>query len=213
MRKPQTRKQVASRKITFELKRKTVHIALGILIALLIYFDVFFLPMWVGILFLFVIFSYSLKKKEDFPLISRFAISLEKESEKKFIPVKGAIVFIFSCILSYIIFSKFIAIAAIMTLFIGDSAAAFYGMLFGKIRSKTDPKKHIDAGIVGAVINTIFIVLFLSFNVLNVFMASLVVFLIESLFPFSKIKNQWLSLVVDDNLIIPLVFGIGLSLL
>lgn len=203
------------KKSLLEIRRKIIHILFGTLFCLLIYFDYFSLPFWLGILFLGIIFSFILKKYE-IPHLSQFIFSFEREEEIKKFPLKGVITFISGCILSYILFytpnwqGKFIAISAIITLFIGDSCAAIYGTYFGKFPYRNFgniwfSQKHLDATIVSIFLNSIFISIFFPFW--KAFLASAFTFLIESID--FKIKSP----LFDDNLYLPLVSGLILRFL
>lgn len=200
-------------KIYFEIRRKIIHVVFGATIAFLIYKDLFFLPFWVGILFLGLLFSYLSKRGEKIPLISDFIFSFEREKEIKEAPLKGALLFLLGCILSYIIFEPQIAIAAIITLFLGDTIVALFGLSFGKFKSPTNQKKHIDATLVGVFVNTIIISFFISFSPWKVLFASTTSLFAESLIPFDKLENSALRIFFDDNILIPLIFGLVLFFL
>lgn len=198
------------KKIYFELKRKSVHVFLGALISFLIFKNWFSVPFWIFILSLGMYASYLLKHNKKIPLLHNFIVSLERKKELKKAPLKGALLFLVGCILSYIIFDSQIAIAAILTLIVGDTVAAFYGTYFGKIKSPTDSQKHLDAAFAAIIINTVFLSLLLSFSFGVIFLASAITFLLESLIPFSKMEKGILGLFFNDNILIPLVFGLVL---
>lgn len=200
----------AKNKILFEVRRKSVHIIFGGLISFLIFQDLFFLPFWVGVLFLGLLISLFLKKGGRIPLFNDFVFSFEREKEIKKAPLKGALLFLSGCILSFIIFDKYIAIAAIMTLFLGDTIVALYGLSFGRIKSPTSSKKHIDATFVGVFLNTIFISFLLFFSFWQVFLASAIALFAESLIPFDKLEDGFFGIIFDDNIFVPLIFGLTL---
>jgi dolichol kinase len=201
------------RQIIFELKRKSVHIILGAIIAFLIHYNLFFLPLWLAILFLGMIGAYLLKKEERIPLIHNFIVSFERKEEIKKTPLKGALLFLTGCILSYIIFEPSIAVVAIITLIVGDTVTALYGIYFGRIKSPVNPKKHIDATLVGVFVNTIFISILLPFPFWQIFLASLIALLAEVLLPFEKIEKGVLGVIFDDNIFVPLIAGLVLFFL
>ena len=203
----------------FEFRRKAIHILFGILICSLIYFDLFYLPLWLGILFLVIISSFVLKKWKSYskfaPQIWRplanFIFLFEREEEIRKFPLRGALTFFSGCILSYILFPKIIAISAIITLFVGDSAVALYGFYFGRIKNPLSPKKHLDATIFGIILNSIFLALFLPFW--KGFLASVPALILENFMPIPKIKKIFFRLILDDNILIPLIAGSILMLL
>lgn len=194
----------------FEVRRKFIHIVLGILFSILIYFDLFSLPFWGGILFLGIIFSFIFKKYQ-LPYISSFILAFERKEEIDHFPLRGALTFLFGSILSYIIFPKFIAISAIITLFLGDSIACLYGIYFGRIKAPWSPKKHLDSAMIGALCSAFLIALF--FPLWKGFLAALTAIFFESIVDFGKLPNNLIRLIFDDNVFIPLISGGVLFLL
>ncbi len=194
----------------FEIRRKFVHIIFGILLSTLIYYDLFSLPFWGGILILGIIFSF-IFKKYHIPYLSSFIFSFERPEEIKNFPLRGALTFLLGSILSYVIFPKFIAISGIITLFLGDSIACLYGMYFGKIKIPWSPQKHLDSIIIGAFCSSLFIALFFPFW--KGFLAALIAIFFEGIIDFGKLPNNLIRLVFDDNVFIPLISSSVLFLL
>ena len=249
-------------KVFFEIRRKAIHITLGMAFCFLIYFDLFFPLFWLGVLVFSVFFSFLLKKhrnslfspKTNIPpfaagmerrsdevgtlaetnlpegipspkgrgslsvpkilnngkkvgagkklwwetwLLS-FIFSFEREEEMKKFPLQGAVTFLLGCILSFVLFPKLIAISAIIVLFVGDSAACFYGIYFGKIKIPWSFKKHLDAAL--NIENG-------TFPFWKGFLASILALIFESL----KFGQKNIS--IDDNVLIPLISGFILYLI
>jgi len=158
-----------------------------------------------GFLILVIIFSFILKNYK-IPFFSSFIFSFEREDEKKYLPLRGVITFILGCLLSYILFpEKLIVISAIITLFIGDSVTALYGTCLGKIKYPWSPQKHIDASLLGVILNSIFISMFFPFS--KALLASVFTFFFESF----DIKFD--SIPFDDNIFLPLLTGFILTLI
>jgi len=198
----------------FEIKRKSVHFLIGILISLLIYFDFFYLPFWFVIFYLMAAISVILSGKYRKSWLSRFIASIERKEELEKIPILGALTFLFGSILSFVFFGKDVAICAIITLFFGDSVLAIYGTYFGKIKSPfLNREKHFDATAVGIILNTIIIFLLFPFSFWKILLASIISMFYELFVPFKNFKNIYLRFLLDDNIIIPLLFGLVLSLL
>ena len=188
---------------------ENLFILLGILFSILIYFDLFSLPFWGGILFLGIIFSFIFKKYQ-LPYISSFVLAFERKEEIDHFPLRGALTFLFGSILSYIIFPKFIAISAIITLFLGDSIACLYGIYFGRIKALVS-QEHLDSAMIGALCSAFLIALF--FPLWKGFLAALTAIFFESIFDFGKLTNNLIRLIFDDNVFIPLISGGVLFLL
>jgi len=194
-----------NKKKSLELRRKSIHIAFGILFCYLIYFDLFSLPFWIGFLISVIIFSFVLKNYR-IPFLSSFIFSFEREDERKYFPLRGVITFILGCILTYLLFpEKQIVISTIITLFVGDSVVALYGTFLGKIKYPWSPKKHIDASLAGILLNSVFISIFFPFP--KALLASIFTFFFESF----DIKFD--SIPFDDNIFLPLLTGLILTLL
>lgn len=202
---PQTRK-----KLIFEIRRKIIHIVLGGVIAFLIYYRLFFLPLWLIILSLVLLIVYFLEEGKKIPLINNLVVSLERSKEKRKWRLRGALLFLVACILSYIIFNRVIATAAILTLVIGDTATAIYGICFGKMKSPINSKKHVDATLFGIAINTILIYLLLPIPFWPLFFASVIALFAEGFLPFEKIEKGVLGTIFDDNILVPLIAGLVL---
>ena len=220
--------------VLFEIRRKAIHAILGMAFCFLIYFDLFFPLFWLGILIFGIFLSFLLKRHRNYWAVSKASgsrseanidqrswwetwllsslFSFEREEEIKKFPLQGAISFLFGCILSFLLFPKLIAISAIITLFVGDSVACFYGIYFGKIKIPWSLKKHLDAALVGAFTSAIFIFLLLNieketFPFWKGFLASTLALIFESL----KFGQKNIS--IDDNILIPLISGFILYLL
>lgn len=190
---------------SLEPRRKSIHIIFGLLFCYLIYFDRFNLPFWIGFLILMIVFSIILKNYK-IPFISSFIFSFEREDERRHFHLRGVITFIVGCILSYLLFpEKEVVISAIITLFVGDSVTALYGTFFGKVKYPWSPRKHVDASLVGILFNSIFVSIFFPFP--QAVLASVVTFFFESF----DIKFD--SIPFDDNIFLPLITGLILTLI
>ena len=154
--------------------------------------------------------SFFIKKGGKIPIFQEFILSFERKEEKKNFPLRGALFFVAGCILSHIIFDSQIAVAAIITLIVGDTIAALYGLSLGKVKSPTNSQKHLDAAFVAATANTFFLSFLLSFPLGIIFLASITAFFSESLIPFEKMEMGILGLIINDNILIPLIFGLFL---
>jgi len=198
-------KEKINNKKSLEFRRKSIHIFFGTLLSFLIYFDLFYLPFWIGFLIFVIIFSFVFKNYK-IPFISSFILSFEREDEKTYLPLRGVITFILGCILAYLLFpEKLVVISAILTLFVGDSTVALYGVSFGKIKYPWAPKKHVDASLAGIILNSIFISIFFPFP--KALFASIFTFFFESF------DIRFNSIPFDDNIFLPLLTGFVLTLI
>lgn len=205
-------------KIQFEIRRKFIHVLLGIFILSLIYFDLFSFPIWILIL-IFGIFLSFLLKKYKIPYFTDFIFSFSKEEEIKKFPLKGVLAFLFGSGLTFVLFSKFIAIFAIITLIVGDSIASLYGIFFGKIKNPFCQEKHLDASLIGMVasfiaIYTVWILKagWIVFPFFKVFLAVFFALLTEGFTSSQKMSSSFPNFLLDDNVFVPLICGLFLWL-
>lgn len=211
-------KKGEERKFVFEIRRKIVHIFVGSFLSFLIYKDFYFLPICCFLIFGGIVLAFLIKNKKKIPFLYNFVVSFERKKELKKYPLKGALLFLVGCILSYLFFglyfgSKKIAIFSILTLAIGDSIVAIYGTSFGKLKFSISEKKHIDATIVGTFLNTIIIYLILKIDFAAIFLASFVSLFLEYILPFEKTEKGIIGYIFDDNIFVPLISGFVFLLL
>lgn len=198
--------------ILFEVRRKLVHIFVGSFLSVLIYKDFYFLPACIFLIGGGFFLTFLIKKEIKIPIFYNFVLSFERKKEIEKFPLKGALLFLMGCLLSYLIFglyfaSKEVAIVAILTLAIGDSIVAIYGTSFGKLKFPISEKKHIDATILGIILNTIIIYFIFKIEFAAVFLASFVSLFLEYIVPFEKIERGIVGYIFDDNILIPLISG------
>jgi len=184
-----------------EIARKLIHIS-SLWIPLIYYFlekrEMLLLISIVTSIML--VFDYlRLNSKILTKFIKKFFSFLLREHEAK--ELTGASYFLIGCGISILFFTKEIAIFSILILIISDSAAALIGKKFGR-------KKYLDKTVPGVLaffisgLVLIPIVLetnFTSQAILSVLAASVIEFLSK------KIQ-------IDDNLLIPLVTGVVMSI-
>ncbi len=188
----------------FELRRQVLHIVFGTTIVWIYsYYNtpIFFL------LILFVIslyISYEIKKNR-FPILTKYLKLFEREKHIKKFPCRGLIFFILGSYLSLIFFTKNIAITSILILTYGDAFTNITGFYFGKKVHFLNKKKTIEGTIGGVLISFVISIYYVQPG--HAFLASLIAIILEA--PQLQIFNHE----IDDNLIIPIVSGLVLSLL
>ena len=184
---------------SLELRRQAFHVVLGFTSIFLIATELvdwkfFFLVLIAG----FLISIYSVKK-------SLFAISwfLKHFERKNTFPGQGALYLVAGILLAVLLFEKNVALASITIVTLGDSVSHVFGKLFGKIRHPLNRYKFIEGSLVGfaaAVIGAAFFVVWT-----QALVAAAVAMVIESF----ELKLRR----VDDNLLIPLVAGLVISVM
>ncbi|MCD6476795.1 MAG: hypothetical protein J7K26_01345 [Candidatus Aenigmarchaeota archaeon] len=179
-----------------ELRRQFVH-----MLAILFIFVFQFLGKWNTAILLFIgvilfIIIGKIRTTKKIKIVQKFETNIIKkyERENEF-PFKGAITLLLGIIFAILLFQENIAVACIVVLSISDSLSTIIGKIYGKhiILNST------IEGSIGFLISAFIILLFFT-NPLKAFFVAIIGAIIE-LIPF-----------VDDNLIIPLVIGVLLTL-
>jgi len=111
--------------------------------------------------------------------------------------------FLLGCFLSVLLFQKEIAMLAITVLIFGDAFAALIGMKFGKHKFKNGKSWEGTIGFIG--VSYLLLVGF--YSVLNLTLSFAVAALI--VIPITAVSEVYSKQIkIDDNLLIPLIFGI-----
>ena len=187
-----------------EIKRKIVHMLLGITFVLLVFFDLFAGIHFVLLFFIGLINSW-ICKQYRVPVLSWFLDRLERAEDRKFLPGKGALTFIAGSGMSVLLFSKLAALTAIIVLSLADAASFIIGKYFGRYVHPFNPNKHLE-GLAAA----------FSFGVpaAMVFLPTVRAFIVAAFAAVIETANIKIAgFRIDDNLSVPLATGLITSLL
>jgi len=174
-----------------EFWRKTVHLVFGLLISLLIWSvprDITIILLGAGLLGGLWFIDLAMRGIQV-PLISHLLLHLERDGV---FPGKGAFFFVFSSLVTVILFPSYIAAISVLVLSVLDGTATLIGLRYGRIRIINH--KSIE-GSGGAILVT-FLVLLCVMNPIQALIISLIAGIVELASP------------VDDNLVIPLVVAL-----
>ncbi|MBP2132156.1 dolichol kinase [Methanomicrobium sp. W14] len=176
--------------------RQAAHLFFGFIIAFFIFFADKKTAVYVMaiVVFLSVAISDAVTKNIHVPLFSEIIQKLERNNT---VPGKGTILFFISTLTCLVLFEKNIVFAAILVLAVLDSVTTIIGINFG--RTKIYKKKSLEGTASGIIAG--FIVLIFLINPQTALVASALAGITELISP------------VDDNLTIPLVVCIVLSIL
>jgi len=188
----------------FELRRKIVHILMGIVALLLLIYNIvtpfiIFIILIIGVLFSFLSF------KIKVPILYFFLNNFERTNEKGKLPGRGIIFAVVGSLLALQLFEKDIALASITILIFADPISHLIGKFFGKTKSFLDQRKNIEGHIAGVIVSALLAMFFV--HPILAIAGSLAAMLFESLI----IEIQKIEL--DDNLIIPLAAGTAMFLI
>ena len=182
---------------TLELKRKVMHMLLGIIAIFFIVYGIV-TPLIIFIILIFGSLLSLICLKIRVPVISFILDNFEKKEQGK-LPARAVIFGVAGSLLVLQLFSRDIALASIIILVFADPISHLIGKVFGKTKSFIDKRKNIEGHIAGALISSLLAMFFVSPYLAMA--GSLVAMLFESLI----IEIQKIEL--DDNLIIPLTAG------
>ena len=187
------------KEIKFEIKRKSVHVLIGFISILLIYFLETKVVFYISLIFFSVMIylrAKILEKKRVF-LISDLIDIFERKNEKENEPGKGAMNFALSVILITSIFEKNTCIISILILSISDTLASIIGKRFGKVKIKNG--KTLE-GCLSFFISSLIICIFFM-EIKKAIAVSLFAVMIEFI------------VLLDDNLSIPIGVSFMISMI
>lgn len=182
-----------------EINRQFFHAGLGILIVFLLKEGIINLTILLIIFIIGVVISY-LCTKTKLPF---FSYMLEHFDREHRIPGYGSITFFIGVIFSIILFQPNIAMAAILILALGDSFSTLAGKLFGRLKNPFNRLKTVEGSMIGLCFAFLGAIIFVSPFLAIV--GSAVGMLVE------VVDVKYLK--IDDNIIMPLVAGIVMSLI
>lgn len=190
------------KKRNVEIKRKFLHLILGILLVTLLMFG-FIGALHVFILTIIVIIILLVNKRYKVPGMDWFLKNFERDENLKIFPGKGFISYLIGSLLVLLLFPKDIALPAILVLAFADSIGHLFGLRFGRIRHPFVSTKFLEGWIVGLASGFIGALIFVPWH--EALAASFFAMLVEGI----EVKIG--ADEVDDNLIIPLVAATAIS--
>lgn len=187
----------------FEFRRQIFHLFLGVSIVFLLKIQLINVQVLLFIFIIGLIISYlSLKKK--IPYIHKLLLLFDREKDIYSFPGKGCIYFILGSLITVYLFPPNIAMAGIMIMSLGDSLSVIIGKYYGRITHPFNRKRKIEglaAAIFASTLGALFFVPFV-----QAFIASFTAMFLESF------TIKVFGFEIDDNLIVPIVSGLVLSL-
>ncbi len=183
-----------------EVGRQVLHVIIGLALVILYYLDILTpFAVFLGILCGGLISLIS--RRTNLPIFAFFLKNYERKNEQKNFPGRGMIFYFIGVLLVMQLFSKDIALAAMMVLALGDSVSHLYGAKFGKIKTiiNGDGKKLFEGTLAGTVAGFLGAMIFVPIP--EAFLGSLGAMLIE------VVKIEFNENTLDDNLTVPLVAG------
>ncbi len=187
-----------------ELRRQVAHLLTGVTIVLLLKLQLLNEQLLFGILMIGGMLSI-LVRFYRIPVIDKVLLFFERPEDLKKFPGKGSFFFVLGSLLALQFFQHDIALAAISIMAVGDAITTVVGTYFGKIKNPLNPNKHLEGTLIAIIVSTFAAFFFVSFPV--AFFGSVAGMIFES------ITVRYISQIIDDNVIIPLVAGLVMTLL
>lgn len=181
-----------------EIRRRIFHLTAGIIIVLLIYYDILNVFLLAIVTFIAAILSL-LTLRYKIPIIYWLLVKLDRRKDRKAFPGKGALFYIFGTLIVMLFFYKNTAMASVLIMALGDSIAPLVGQ-FGAIRHPFDRKKFIEGTIAGMAAAALGAMIFVP--VFPAIIASIAAMTAEAI----RIKIWGYS--INDNISMPLTAGI-----
>lgn len=187
-----------------EIKRKIVHLLLGIILVVLIFYD-FVDKVVLGIITVIVFVLFYIAKFKRIFFMEWLLDNFERPGTRKTFPGRGPLFYLIGAELSLVFFAKDIAMASIIILAIGDSIPNIVGMYFGRIKRPFSDRKFIEGAIVGIILAFVAADIFVIWY--EALSAAVVAIFLEGIDMKIGLEK------IDDNLIVPLSAGIVISLI
>ncbi len=184
---------------SIEFKRQGFHVVLGVILVYLLYIGA--LNLWLMFFLLLIGFVLSLaSKRYELAFVNWFLRNFDRKEES--LPGYGALTYFLGCIIVLGLFSKEIALASILVLAFGDSFSHLGR--FGNIKNPFSNAKFLEGTILGIIAGTFAARVFVSWEA--AFFGSLIAMSVEGL-ELAILKKK-----IDDNLLIPIVSGLIMSM-
>ena len=181
-----------------EIKRQLIHTLLGIIIVILLYFNIINATILFAVSVIGLILSF-LSKKFNIPVIYSFLQIFDRKKDLENFPGKGAVFYVIGAFVVVLIFPKDIALASIIILALGDSVSRLVGP-YGYLKHPFHNEKFFEGVIAGAIAGFLGALFFVPW--LYALIASSISMLIEG------IDLEIKGFKIDDNLLIPIVAAV-----
>ncbi len=138
------------KKTKFEIRRKTLHILVGLFFIFVIGLDLIN-AMQIFLILVFGVFLSLMSRHYDIPFIKEMLLMFDRKEDLEKLPGQGAIFFVFGVLLTYKLFDKDLALASIWVLTFSDSIASILRTYYNE--RKDLYKKRLFGNVIGAIIS------------------------------------------------------------
>ncbi len=190
-----------------EIRRKIAHLLLGVILVVLIYYDLIGKDV-LGVFTIITFLVFYISRKIKIPFLNYLLDKFERPHVRKVFPGKGPLFYLIGAELSLVFFTKDIAMASILILAIGDSIPKVAGMRFRRIKHPFSDTRFLEGVIAGIILSSLAIAVFIK-GVMwyEVLIASTIAIFLEGVDMKIGLEK------IDDNLIVPISAGVVISLI
>lgn len=185
----------------FELRRQIAHLCIGAAIVVLLKLQLLTSYILFGVTIVGGIMVL-VARKVRIPVFHDMLEFFERPHHIARFPGRGSFFLVLGAALATLIFDRYIAMAAIMIMAVGDSVTNVVGRHFGKIKNPFNAKKNIEGTAWAIACSTLAALFFVPF--LPALIASTVSMMVESI----DLGIKRFEVEIDDNVVIPLVAGV-----
>ncbi|MBD3157068.1 phosphatase PAP2 family protein [Candidatus Peregrinibacteria bacterium] len=185
----------------FELRRQVAHLCIGGAIVVLLKLQLLTSYILFGVTIVGGIMVL-IARKVRIPVFHDMLEFFERPHHIARFPGRGSFFLVLGAALATLIFDRYIAMAAIMIMAVGDSVTNVVGRHFGSIQNPFNAKKNIEGTAWAIVCSTLAALFFVPF--LPALIASTVSMMVESI----DLGIKRFEVEIDDNVVIPLVAGV-----
>ena len=191
-------------RISLETRRNLFHLILGLLVVAGLYYNI--LDVWIMLAVVVVGFLLSTaSRRRPVPLINWFLQRFErKEDLEGGIPGRGALFFFVGLLLALALFEHEVVLASATIFVLADSISPLIGVKVGRVRHPLSDKKFLEGSIAGFIFAFLGAMLFVS--PLEALLATFFAVVVEAI---DTVNGRR----IEDNITIPLVAGLVITLL
>lgn len=186
----------------FELRRQIAHLLIGSSIVFLLKLHLLNEKILLIVLFFGGVLSLVMRRYK-IPFLYNILLFFERPADLRHFPGRGSFFLVLGSLLALLFFKRDIALAAITIMAVGDTITTIIGTYFGKIKNPFNPQKHLEGTVLAIFVSTLAALFFVDFE--KAFFGAAVGMIFES------VTVRYISQIVDDNVIIPLVAGLAMT--
>lgn len=150
------------------------------------------------------LFSSIIGKIWNIPLFDFLLDKMENRPSRRYFPGKGVFFFFFGAFLVSIFLSRKAVFASVFVVSVGDSLSHIVGEEFGRIRHPLSASKNIEGHLVAGLSAALGVAIIANMKFTDIIVPTVIAMFVEGIY-FGPDLNR----LIDDNLLIQVVFGLS----